>query len=51
VDLIVKVKDEAPKLAETPYKINKIIVYPNYSIGSDSVKTDLILLKKIQIYP
>lgn len=37
VDLIVKVKEEAPKLAETPYKINKIIVYPNFSIGSDSL--------------
>jgi outer membrane protein insertion porin family len=38
VDLIVKVKNEAPKQAETPFKINKIIVYPNYSIGSDSLK-------------
>lgn len=37
VDLIVKVKEEAPKLAEIPYKINKIIVYPNFSIGSDSL--------------
>jgi len=46
VDLIVKVKDEAPKLAETPYKINKIIVYPNYSIGSDSVKTNMDSIKK-----
>ena len=40
VDLIVKIKDEAPKLAETPYRINKIIVYPNYTIGSDSLKID-----------
>lgn len=46
VDLIVKVKDEAPKLAETPYKINKIIVYPNYYIGSDSVKTNVDSIKK-----
>ena len=46
VDLIVKVKDEAPKLAETPYKINKIIVYPNYSIGSDSVKNNMDSIKK-----
>lgn len=46
VDLIVKVKDEAPKLAETPYKINKIIVYPNFSIGSDSVKTNMDSIKK-----
>ncbi|SHL80084.1 translocation and assembly module lipoprotein TamL [Flavobacterium xanthum] len=40
VDLIVKIKDEAPKLAETPYRINKIIVYPNYTIGNDSLKID-----------
>lgn len=46
VDLIVKVKEEAPKLAETPYKINKIIVYPNYSIGADSVKTNMDSIKK-----
>ncbi|TRX03167.1 translocation and assembly module lipoprotein TamL [Flavobacterium gawalongense] len=46
VDLIVKVKEETPKLAETPFKINKIIVYPNYSIGSDSLKTDFNSIKK-----
>jgi outer membrane protein assembly factor BamA len=46
VDLIVKIKDEAPKRAETPYKINKIIVYPNYSIGSDSVKNNMDSIKK-----
>jgi outer membrane protein assembly factor BamA len=46
VDLIVKVKDETPKLAETPFKINKIIVYPNYSIGSDSLKPDYNSIKK-----
>ncbi|SHG17405.1 Outer membrane protein assembly factor BamA [Flavobacterium segetis] len=39
VDLIVKLKDETPELAETPYKINKIIVYPNYAIGNDSIKS------------
>ena len=46
VDLIVKVKEEAPKLAETPYKINKIIVYPNYSIGSGSLKTNTDSVQK-----
>ncbi|MFV8341874.1 BamA/TamA family outer membrane protein [Flavobacterium sp. XS2P39] len=46
VDLIVKVKDETPKLAETPFKINKIIVYPNYSIASDSLKIDYNSIKK-----
>ncbi|MBP6180586.1 BamA/TamA family outer membrane protein [Flavobacterium sp.] len=46
VDLIVKVKDETPKLAETAFKINKIIVYPNYSIGSDSLKPNYNSIKK-----
>ncbi|MFE3870564.1 BamA/TamA family outer membrane protein [Flavobacterium sp. ZS1P70] len=46
VDLIVKVKDETPKLAEIPFKINKIIVYPNYTIGSDSIRPDYNAIKK-----
>ena len=46
VDLIVKVKEETPSLAETPYKINKIIVYPNYSIGIDSVKNNMDSIQK-----
>ncbi|MCL6462725.1 MAG: BamA/TamA family outer membrane protein [Flavobacterium micromati] len=40
VDLLIKVKEKTPELAETPYKINKIIVYPNFAIGNDSVKAD-----------
>ncbi|MCF6132293.1 translocation and assembly module lipoprotein TamL [Flavobacterium wongokense] len=39
VDLKVKVKDEAPVAAKTPYKINRIIIYPNYSINNDTMKT------------
>lgn len=39
VDLILKVKDEAPVAAKTAYKINKIIIYPNYSINNDTLKT------------
>lgn len=38
VDLIVKVKDEAPDKSKKQFKINKIIVYPNYILGSDSLK-------------
>lgn len=38
VDLKVKVKDETPDLAKTDYKINKIIIYPNYSLTSQSEK-------------
>jgi outer membrane protein insertion porin family len=36
VDLIVKVKNEAPELSKLQYKINNIIIYPNYSITKDS---------------
>ncbi|MBG6110177.1 outer membrane protein assembly factor BamA [Flavobacterium sp. CG_9.10] len=39
VDLTVKVKNEAPSLSQTQFKINNIIVYPNYSIGSDTLKS------------
>lgn len=38
VDLIIKVKNEAPELSKSQYKINKIIIYPNYSITKDSTK-------------
>ncbi|MFM9987658.1 BamA/TamA family outer membrane protein [Flavobacterium sp.] len=37
VDLIVKVKNEAPKIGKTSFKINKIIIYPNYGINADSL--------------
>lgn len=39
VDLFVKIKDETPKSAKTAYKINKIIIYPNYSINADTTGT------------
>ena len=39
VDLIVRIKDETPQLAEEQYKINKVIVYPNYAINSDKKST------------
>ncbi len=37
VDLIVKVKNETPVAAKTSFKINKIIIYPNYAINADSL--------------
>lgn len=48
VDLIVKVKEETPALASQQYKINKVIVYPNYAINSDkqSTTTDSIVKYK-----
>ena len=39
VDLKVRVKDETPATAKTEYKINNIIVYPNYSINVDTLAT------------
>lgn len=40
VDLFVKVKDETPDKAKTVYKINNIIIYPNYYLGAEkSIKT------------
>ena len=41
VDLIVKVKNETPTASKTPYKINKIIIYPNYSLNQDSLTKPL----------
>jgi len=36
VDLIVRVKEETPDNAKEVYKINDIIIYPNYSITADN---------------
>ncbi|WP_281322305.1 BamA/TamA family outer membrane protein [Flavobacterium aestivum] len=38
VDLIVKVKNDAPAISKKQYRINKIIIYPNYSVASDTAK-------------
>ncbi len=38
VDLIIKVKDEAPKMAKEFFNINKIIIYPNYALNQDSLR-------------
>jgi outer membrane protein insertion porin family len=39
VDLIVKVKNDAPTLSKNQYKINNIIIYPNFTAASDTAKT------------
>ena len=36
VDLIVKLKDETSDLAKIPYKINRIIIYPNYALTDEN---------------
>lgn len=38
VNIRLKIKDETPEKAKIAYKIDKIIVYPNFSISKDSVK-------------
>ena len=40
VDVIVKVKDATPDKARRIYTINKIYVYPNYSLRDTSLKLD-----------
>ncbi len=37
VDLRVKVKDETPEQAKKVYTINDIVIYPNYSIRTDTI--------------
>ncbi|WP_395053171.1 hypothetical protein, partial [Flavobacterium sp.] len=37
VDLILKVKNETPEKAKTAYRINKIVIYPNYNLATDSI--------------
>lgn len=40
VDLIVKIKEETPENAKDIYKINDIIVYPNYSLRDSTANAD-----------
>ncbi|MBC7607628.1 MAG: BamA/TamA family outer membrane protein [Burkholderiales bacterium] len=44
VDLLVKTKEETPLSARQVYKINEIVIYPNFSISNkQQVQTDSIL--------
>lgn len=52
VNIKLKIKDEMPEKAKIAYKIDKIIVYPNFSISKDSVvykKEDMIQYKDFTI--
>jgi outer membrane protein insertion porin family len=40
VDLILKVKKDAPSIAKKQFKINKTFVYSNYTIGSDTLTSN-----------
>ena len=37
VDLLIKIKQETPEKSKTAFKINKIFIYPNYTLGQDSI--------------
>ena len=38
VNIKLKIKEETPEKARVAYKIDKIMVYPNYTVSKDSVK-------------
>ncbi|OOV20281.1 BamA/TamA family outer membrane protein [Flavobacterium sp. LM4] len=52
VNIKLKIKEETPEKAKIAYKIDKIIVYPNFSISKDSVqykKDDIVQYKDFTI--
>jgi outer membrane protein assembly factor BamA len=52
VNIKLKIKDETPDKATIAYKINKIVVYPNFSVLKDSVtykKEDIVQYKDFTI--
>ena len=52
VNIKLKIKDETPDKATIAYKINKIVVYPNFSISKDSItykKEDIVQYKDFTI--
>ncbi|WP_026063377.1 translocation and assembly module lipoprotein TamL [Pedobacter arcticus] len=46
VDLIMKVKNETPQPAKNVYNIGKIYVFPDYSLGDDSIQRNTDSLYK-----
>ncbi len=40
VDIFVAIKPDAPPKALSKYYINRILIYPNYTIGQDSINAD-----------
>lgn len=52
VNIKLKIKDETPDKAKIAYKIDKIVVYPNFSISKDSAiykKEDIVQYKDFTI--
>ena len=41
-DLFLRLKEEVPKAGIKPYKIKRINVYPNYVVGTDTLKKDTL---------
>ncbi|AXT49876.1 hypothetical protein D1818_03195 [Aquimarina sp. BL5] len=46
-DLFLRLKKEVPEKSLVPYKINKINVFPNYSIETDSIVKDTVTYSDI----
>lgn len=52
VKIKLKIKDETPEKSKIAYKIDKIVVYPNFSISKDSIrykKEDIVQYKDFTI--
>lgn len=52
VNIKLKIKDQTPEKATVAYKIDKIVVYPNFSISKDSLKykkEDIVFYKDFTI--
>ncbi|GHA31054.1 membrane protein [Salinimicrobium marinum] len=44
-DLYLRLKQEVPREAAIPYRVEKVNVYPNYVIDSDSIQRDTVRLE------
>ncbi|WP_416441820.1 BamA/TamA family outer membrane protein [Leeuwenhoekiella sp. A16] len=43
-DLFLRLKKDVPKKSTVPYKIGRVNIFPNYTIGQDSVRQDTVKL-------
>ncbi len=50
VDLIVKIKSETPEKSKTSFKINRIVIYPNFTLGQDSLRVESKKHRDFEIY-
>ena len=50
VDLILKIKSETPEKSRTSFKINRIVIYPNFTLGQDTLKMTAKKHQDFEIY-